>query len=135
MADMELVFNEQEVPEWDRWWVIPSWFTKLVRTSDAVNAEMLGDATSMIRGRRRIGELYGFTFYRSNQLSTAVDGGNTVTHSLAGQRKALSFASQFTQTQLLTTENHMGHKCRGLYVFGYDVLKAEALADDYVREG
>ena len=135
LALCEQTLAEQNVPEYDRWLVIPQWVARLIRTSDAKNAEMLGDSESMIRGTNRIGRLHSFSMCRTNQLATTTDGSDTVTNIMFGQKKALSFASQFVENALLISELQAGHKCRGLQVYGHDVLKAEALGLLYAVQG
>ena len=49
------------------------------------------------------------------------------THVLAGHPKAISFASQFTNTETVRMESTFGDQVRGLKVFGSKVVTPDAL--------
>jgi hypothetical protein len=54
---------------------------------------------------------------------------------MAGQRHAISFAAQMTKMETLRSESTFGELVRGLNVYGYKVLKPEALVDIYCYKG
>jgi len=126
--------DEQNVPETERWVVIPAWMAGMIKLSDLKDASLSGDGTSILRNGR-LGMIDRFTLYSSNLLTTVSDGGNTCFHALAGQKKALSFAAQMTKMESLRAESTFGTLVRGLNVYGYKVLKSQALCDLYVRKG
>lgn len=128
------VLDEQNIPEQGRWYVIPAWLANLIKLSDLKDASLTGDGKSTLRNGR-IGMIDRFTLYSSNLLTSASDGGNTAFHSIAGQRHALSFAAQMTKMESLRSESTFGNLVRGLNVYGYKVLKTEALCDVYIYKG
>jgi hypothetical protein len=70
-----------------------------------------------------------FTVYQSNMLYTASSGADdTYTHVLAGHPKAISFASQFTNTETVRLESTFGDAVRGLKVYGSKVVVPDCLA-------
>lgn len=129
-----LCLDEQNVPETGRWFVIPSWTSAVIKLSDLKDASLTGDAQSTLRNGR-IGRIDRFTLYGSNLLTTASDGGNTCYHSIAGQTNAITFAAQMTKMESLRSESTFGNLIRGLNVYGYEVLKTEALCDVYIYRG
>lgn len=126
LIDCATVLDEQSVPESDRWMVIPPWLAGLVKKSDLKDASLAGDGTSIARNGR-LGMIDRWMLYSSNLLNTVVDGANTVTNILFGQRHALTFASQLVKDEVLKNPNSFGTLHRGLNVYGYEVLKPEAL--------
>ena len=133
LVDCATCLTEQDVPITDRWFVAPSWFTGMLKKSQLADASFTGDGESVLRNGR-IGVIDGFTIYSSNLIASVTDGSYTAWHAMAGQRKALSFASQMTKTETLRAESTFGNIVRGLNVYGYKVLKGEALCDVYVRK-
>jgi len=133
LVDCGTVLDEQNVPEESRWVVIPAWMAGMIKKSDLKDASLTGDGTSILRNGR-LGMIDRFTLYSSNLLSAASAGGFVCYHVIAGQRHALSFAAQMTKMQSLVSESTFGTLIRGLNVYGYKVLKPEALIDLYVRK-
>lgn len=133
MVDSGVVLDEQDVPENDRWMVIPPWMAGYIKQSDLKDASLSGDGTSMLRNGR-IGRIDRYTLYVSNLL-TSVSDTYTCWHIMAGQRHAISFAAQMTKMETLRSESTFGELVRGLNVYGYKVLKSEALVDIYCYKG
>jgi hypothetical protein len=51
---------------------------------------------------------------------------------MAGTRDAISFASQITDVETLRSTSTFGNIMRGLNVFGYKVVKPEALINGVI---
>ena len=69
-----------------------------------------------------------FKVFQSNMVYTAASGADAgYTHVLAGHPKALSFASQFTNTETVRMESTFGDQVRGLKVYGSKVVTPDAL--------
>jgi len=133
ITDNGTVLDEQNIPEQNRWAVIPAWFAGKIKKSDLKDASLSGDGTSIARNGR-IGMIDRFTLYTSNLLTSVSD---TVTcwHSMFGHKSALSFASQMTKMESLRSESTFGTLVRGLNVYGYEVLKGESMTDCYITKG
>ena len=85
---------------------------------------LAGDGTSIMRNGR-IGMIDRFTIYRSNQLHV---GGAADTHMMFGHKSAITFASQLVENEgPMKHPDYFGDYYRGLQVFGYKVVKPEAL--------
>lgn len=134
LTQISAVAYEQNWPEDGRWIVIPAWMKQVISQSDIKNASMMGDDKSILRNGK-IGMLDSFTYYLSNQLASASDGGNTCYHVVFGHTSGLTFASQMTQVETVKSERTFGSFLRGLNVFGYEVIKAAAIGHLYVRKG
>lgn len=137
---MNQVLNEQNVPEQGRWMVIPAWMGSLIKTSDLKNAAITGDQTSPLRNGR-IGMVDNTTLYVSNLLPSATGvtrqsgdaGVGTVkaTYVYMGTSDAVTFASQITKVESLRSTSTFGNIVRGLNVYGYKVIKPEALVEGF----
>ena len=122
ILNMGQALDEQNVPEDGRWLVIPAWMGALIKNSDLKQAYLTGDDTSILRNGK-MGMIDRFTLYVSNNLYTA----SSKTTILAGTRDAVSFASQITNVETLRSTTTFGNIMRGLNVFGFKVVKPEAL--------
>lgn len=127
------VLDEQNVPEDGRWMVIPAWMSSMLKTSDLRQAYLTGDSESPLRNGK-IGMIDRFTLYVSNNLDVVDDGGTNSWHVLSGTRDAISFASQITNVETLRAQTTFGNIVRGLNVYGFKVVKPEALVDLYVSK-
>ena len=132
ILDVGLVLDEQNVPEDGRWMVIPSWMAPLLKNSDLKQAYLTGDDTSPLRNGK-IGMIDRFTLFVSNNINVVADTVDAW-HVIAGTRDAISFASQITNVETLRSTTTFGDIVRGLNVYGYSVVKPEALVDLYVSK-
>jgi hypothetical protein len=142
---MASVLDEQNIPATERWLVIDPATRGLLFQSELAKAYSTGDSTSPVRNGL-IGTIDRFKVYVSNQLPRAVSGTNTpwlsgdgsensVTSTsglkrrvlVAGHMCALTFASQITKTETVRNPTDFGDYVRGLNVFGFKVVKPEAL--------
>lgn len=133
IIDAGLVLDEANSPESNRFMVIPAWMAALIKKSDLKDASLTGDGTSVLRNGR-IGMIDRFTLYVSHNLNRVTDGGNLCFSAIAGHKMGLTFASQMTEMETLRSESTFGSIIRGLQVYGYKVVKGEALAKLYVRQ-
>lgn len=135
LVNMGTVLDEQNVPEQNRWVIMPPWAVGKIKTSDLKDASLAGDGTSIVRNGR-VGIIDRFMIYSSNNLSTTVDGSTTVTNMIFGHKSGLTFASQLLKNEgPLRFESTFGDYYRGLQVYGYSVIKAEAIGHFYAYPG
>jgi len=127
LVDMGTVLDEANVPEQDRFVVIPAKMAGLIKKSDLKDASLTGDNTSILRNGR-IGMIDRFTVYVSHNLHRTGTGSGTKFSIIAGHKMALTFASQMTNMETIRSETTFGTIIRGLQVYGYKVLKPEGLA-------
>lgn len=131
IADMGTVLDEQNVPQEGRFLVAPPWLCNLIKKSDLKDASLSGDGTSMLRNGR-VGMIDRFTIYMSNLLTSVTDGDNTPTNMLFGHKSAITFAAQLTESEgPIRHPDYFGNFYRGLQVYGYEVIKPEALGNFY----
>lgn len=121
IADMNGVLDEQNVSEEGRWAVVPSWFCNMLLKSDIKDASMTGVESTLPNGR--IGKVYGITLYKSNNLYSS----SSIYYIPYGVKVAATFATQITKMESLRAESTFGDLVRGLNVYGYKIVKPEAL--------
>lgn len=127
IVDLGTVLDEANCPETDRFLVIPAKMAGLIKKSELKDASLSGDSTSPMRNGR-IGMIDRFTVYVSHNLYNS--GGEFSI--IAGHKKGLTFASQLTNVETLRSTTTFGDLMRGLQVYGYKVVKPEALAKGVV---
>ena len=88
-----------------------------------------------------MGTIDRFTIYVSNLLPTQTgianedSGTSTATSIFAGTKDAITFASQFTRMETLRSTSTFGQIVRGLNVYGFKVVKPEALVEFHAYAG
>jgi hypothetical protein len=123
LVDIGTVLDEANCPESDRWIVIPAKMAGMIKKSDLKDASLTGDASSILRNGR-LGMIDRFSVYMSHNLSVT-SGKFSI---LAGHKMGTTFASQMTNMETIRSETTFGNIVRGLQVYGYKVVKPEALA-------
>jgi hypothetical protein len=145
ILEMASVLDEQNIPDSDRWLLIDPLTRTLLMQSNLAQAQFMGDATSTVRNGK-IGTIDRFTVYVTNQLPKGAAGSNTPWTSgdgtessitstggkrrsiIAGHKAAITFASQITKMETVRNPNDFGDFIRSLNVYGFKVVKPEALA-------
>ena len=133
LVDVGVVFDDQNVPEDERKIVLPNWAVALIKKSELKDASLTGDGRSMLRNGR-VGIVDRLEVFGSNNLTSGTDGGNKVWNAIACQREAITWAAQITKSEVIKAESTFGHMARGLQVYGFKVIKPEALAHLYIRK-
>jgi len=134
IVDIGSVLAEQSVPDTDQKLVLPVWMCNLIKKSDLKDASLTGDDTSVLRNGR-IGMIDQFEIFRSRNLYSVTDGANTCYYALGMHTSALTFATQIVTTEVIDNPFDFGKLHRFLQVYGYKVIKPEALVPFYCRKG
>jgi|APCry1669189369_1035219.scaffolds.fasta_scaffold05234_7 P22 coat protein - gene protein 5 len=121
------VLDEANIPESDRWLLVPPLFrTKLAQSAQAI-ALVQGNNEDFYRNGK-MGQIDRFTVYVTNQLKRVTEGSANLTYVLAGHKSAMCFASQINKVESIPNPNDFGQLVRGLNVYGFQVVKPEAMA-------
>jgi hypothetical protein len=123
IVNMGTVLDEANCPESDRFIVIPAKMAGHIKLSDLKDASITGDGSSPLRNGR-LGMIDRFTVYVSHNL---FKNGSEFSI-IAGHKMGFTFASQMTNMETIRSETTFGNIIRGLQVYGYKVVKPEALA-------
>lgn len=122
IVDMGTVLDENNCPESGRFLVIPARMAGLIKKSELKDASLAGDSQSVMRNGR-LGMIDRFTIYVSHNLNVS-SGKFSI---IGGTKMGLTFASQMTEMETIRSESTFGDIIRGLQVYGYKVVKPEAL--------
>jgi hypothetical protein len=128
IVDMGTVLDEANAPEQGRFLVIPAKMAGLIKKSELKDASLTGDGTTPIRNGR-LGMIDRFTLYVSHNLYVSSGKYSLI----AGHKMGFTFASQMTEMETIRSESTFGNIVRGLQVYGYKVVKPEALAQAVVQ--
>jgi hypothetical protein len=131
IVDIGTVLDEANCPEGNRFIVIPAKMAGLIKKSELKDASLAGDGTSILRNGR-LGMIDRFTVYMSHNLKVDTGGKFNL---IAGHKMGFTFASQMTNMETIRSETTFGNIIRGLQVYGYQVVKPEALAQGVVTLG
>lgn len=124
---MSKQLDELNIPEEGRFIVLSPEYISMLKQSELRQAYLTGDATSPLRNGL-VGMVDRFKVFQSNMVYAPASGADAgYTHVLAGHPKALSFASQFTNTETVRMESTFGDQVRGLKVYGSKVVTPDAL--------
>jgi len=128
LVDLGTVLDEANAPEDNRFVVIPAKMAGLIKKSELKDAALTGDSLSIVRNGR-LGMIDRFTVYVSHNLYKS-SGKYSI---IAGHKYGFTFASQMTNMETIRSESTFGNIIRGLQVYGYKVVKGEALSQAVVQ--
>lgn len=127
LVDMGTVLDEANAPEAGRFVVIPAKMAGLIKKSELKDAALTGDSQSVLRNGR-LGMIDRFEIFVSHNLNNASGKFSLI----AGHKMGFTFASQMTEMETIRSESTFGDIVRGLQVYGYQVVKPEALLQSVV---
>jgi len=128
IVDAGTVLDEQNVPETGRFMILPPWAMGNIKKSDVKDASLMGDAKSVLRNQGLVGMIDRFEIYSSNLLAGTSAGQSCI----FGTKHAITFATQLTENKVQDNPDGFGMLHRGLQVYGYKVVKPEALGHLYI---
>lgn len=126
IVDCGTVLDEQNLPESNRYIVLPARACALIKKSDLKDASLTGDGTSMLRNGR-LGMIDRFTIYSSNNVDVGTSGDAGEYDLIFGHKSAITFAAQITEMEEVQMQNDFGKFIRSLMVYGYEVIKPTSL--------
>jgi len=121
IIDAEVKMEENNLPNDNRWIVIPPKIAGYIQKSDLKVASLTGDTKSIIRSgmdNGRLGMIGGITVYVSNNLAKS----GTTYQCIAGHKSAVTYASQIVKVESLRLQTKFGDAVRGLNVFGFKTV-------------
>lgn len=123
-------FDDNDVPEEDRWFVAPPTFYEVLAdtASKLLDSDYNAGQGSLRNGLISSGLLRGFKMYKSTNLPSPDNAEGVV---LAGHKSAVASGGTLLNTETLRHQDSFGDMVRGLHVFGRKVLREDALALAY----
>ena len=123
IVDSGVVLDEQNIPETDRWIILPPKAAGLLKKSDLKNAALTGDSKSVLRSGL-IGSIDRYDIYVSNLLYK--DAGAHY-HILFGHKSSLVFVAQLTKNEQYRPDNTFADAMKGLVVYDFKVIQSTAM--------
>ena len=135
LVDLGVILDENLVPEEKRFLLAPPIMIGAIKKSDYFSdASRTGDDSSVVRNGK-VGIIDRFTIYRTgNLLKDEPVNGKVPYACLFGVPEATTFASQLLKTKSLDNPEGFGMLHRGLHVFGYKVIRKNALGVLWITE-
>lgn len=130
IIDCGSVLDEQNVPDEDRYMVIPPIVHNRIKKSEINQVYVTGDEKSSLR-TGNIGKIDRFNIFVSNQFVS--DNGKW--YPFFGHKSAVTFATQLVKNEVVPREEHFGKVHRGLCVYGYEVVRPYAFGVGCVTKG
>lgn len=131
LVDINTVLGENNIPEMYRYVVLPEWACGMVEKSELKDASLSGDDSSILR-TGYLGKIGALALYRSNLLNESSSKYDVI----FGHISAITFASQYVKMEhLAQLESTFGQAIRGLNVYGYKVVKPQALGHAVIQKG
>ncbi|KAF6626350.1 P22 coat protein - protein 5 domain protein [Paenibacillus sp. EKM208P] len=119
LIDLGVLLDENNVPETERFVVVPAWYYGLLLKDARFNKD-----PNIIR-TGYVGDIDGMTVYKSNNVPNT---GGAKYKIIAGHKSAISFAGQVDSVEAFRPEKQFSDAVKGLQVFGAKCIKPEALA-------
>jgi hypothetical protein len=127
--DNGVALDDLHIPKEGRWAVIPPWIAGKIQGSDLKDASLSGDSTSILRKHPDFaGKIASFEILSTTNLSgNATSSVGTPVQCLFGTKHAIAFAAQVNKVKKVDRENRFSEGVKALQVYGYKVVKADAL--------
>lgn len=127
IVDLSVIMDEQNLPDADRFVVLPAKACARIKTSELKDASMTGDGKSTLRNGK-VGMIDRITIYQSNNINVVTGKYDIV----FGHKCATTFAGQITKMESLKNPNDFGDLARSLFVYGFKVIKPDALGHSVI---
>jgi hypothetical protein len=133
LIDCDSVLDEQDVPDEDRWIVLPPLIMNLINKSDLKNAAFAGDGKSLLLKGGFTGKQIGkLNIFESNLLyRSTTDGAYYIPF---GYKGSLVFVSQINKTERYRPHNTFADAMKGLIVYDFDVIMPAGFGVLYAKK-
>lgn len=131
---MSEILDDNEVPEGDRWAVVPPQIHTLIKEAPEFIPSGSDVARNEVVLRGRVGEFAGFTIYKASNKRFSGDKTNGW-HVMAGHKSAITFAMGLTENGTEDAIGNFGVKYKSLYVYGAKVIdeRRKALCEAFLK--
>lgn len=134
IIDCETVLDEQNVPDDNRWIVLPPLLMNLISKSDLKAAYFSGDSQSfLLRGGFTGKSISKFNIFVSNLLYYSTT--DQAYYIPFGRKNALVYVAQINKTERYRPHNTFADAMKGLIVYDFDVINPPAFGVLYAKKG
>lgn len=136
LSSLATKLSEAEVPEENRWVVLPPRAIEVLMKADSklINMDYNGGMANLMNGMIQTGKLRGFSLYSTINAPTFDTLTTVETHDvlMAGHMSACATANAIVKTETVRSTTTFADIVRGLHVYGRSIVRPEALAVAYV---
>lgn len=136
ISNLNTLLSLQDVPEENRWIVLPPQAIEVLMKADSklINMDYNGGMATLQNGLIQSGKLRGFSVYVTNNTPTFDTLTTVETHHimLAGHMSAVATANAIVKTETIRSQDTFADIVRGLHVYGRSIIRPEALAMAHV---
>ena len=127
LIPLKVKLDEANVPTENRFVVIPPWVHgRMLRDDRFVRADASGKSSSGgVQGNGFVGEAAGFNVLVSNNAANTTGDDYRC---LAGVPDAITYAEQIVETEALRLQTTFADAVRGLYLYGYKLVRPDMIA-------
>lgn len=119
LVDLGVILDENDVPEIERFVVVPAWFYGLL----VKDPRFTKDSNVLRTGY--VGDIDGMAVYKSNNVPNTTGAKYKI---IGGHKSAISFAGQVESVEAYRPEKQFSDAIKGLQVYGAKCIKPEGLA-------
>jgi hypothetical protein len=124
------ILDENNIPETDRFVVLPASAIQYLKQSKLAFAYLTGDNVSPLRNGK-VGGIDRFKLFMSNNLYKSTASNNPV-GIIFGHKYATTFATQITESRTIENPFSFGKLMQGLQVYGFDLIKSDTVGVDFI---
>jgi hypothetical protein len=128
---MGTILNEANVPEEDRWAIVPPFVQELMLQDERFVKSFAANSESRLLNGK-VGRAAGFDILLSNNVSHNGSGDLPVAGDECripfGHPMAMTYAEQINKTEAYRPERRFSDAMKGLHLYGAKVIRADALA-------
>lgn len=119
LVDLGVILDENDVPEINRFVVVPSWFYGLLLKDPRFTKEIDVMRTGFV------GNIDNMSVFKSNNVPNTAGAKYKI---IAGHKAAISFAGQVDSVEAYRPESQFSDAVKGLHVYGAKCIKPEGIA-------
>ena len=119
------LLDENNIPDTERFLILPAWALQKMKSVNSKLGQtyVTGDATSPTRNGK-VGNIDRFKIFSSNNLYN-----DSV---IFGHKYATTFATQITESRIIDNPFSFGKMMQGLQVYGFNIIKSQAIGVDFL---
>lgn len=120
IVDLSVKLDEANVPNFDRFVVVPPWFQGLM-----LKGARFVTNDPALRATGAIAEVNGMFIYKSNNVPNT---NGELYKIMAGYKGAISFVNQITKIEVIRSPKFFGDEVRGSVVYGAKLVQPSGIA-------
>lgn len=127
LVDLGVLLDEADVPEEDRFAILPPFMVGMIEKDDRYTSGATPGSLAVLANGFK-GTAAGFKVSKSNQVHKTGTGDTAKHHVMVGHKSGISFAQQVIKTEAYRPEDYFMDAVKGVQIYGAKVIHPESLA-------